>query len=93
MVSKEEAEVLRRFDLWLARKVFTDNHSPFVRGAIEDESDDFRRGWKMAMTLVSVWLNDIMKGTYDTNKHDLKFDTEEVLEAKWNKILDGFREK
>lgn len=87
MVTKEEQEVLRRFDLWLATKVFTNNHRPFVRGAIKAESDDFKHGFNTAMMLISVWVNDIANGHYDTNKHDLQFDTLEVLEEKWEKAL------
>lgn len=87
MVTKEEQEVLRRFDLWLATKIHTNNHRPFVRGAIKAESDDFKHGFNMAMMLVSVWVNDIANGHYDTNKHDLQFDNLEVLEEKWEKAL------
>jgi hypothetical protein len=89
MVTKEEAEVLRRFDTWLATKVHTNNHRPFVRGAIKAESDDFKHGFNMAIMLVSVWVNDIANGHYDTNKHDLQFDTLEILEEKWEKALNG----
>jgi hypothetical protein len=89
MVTKEEQEVLRRFDLWLATKLFTNNHSPFVRAAIKPESEDFKHGINTATMLISVWINDIANGHYDTNKYDLQFDNLEVLEEKWEKALNG----
>ena len=87
MVTEIEKEVLRRFDLWLATKIHTNNHRPFIRGAIKGESDDFKHGFNMAMMLVSVWINDIANGHYDTNKYDLQFDKLEALEKKWQKVL------
>jgi len=85
-LSPEEAEVLRRFDLWLAIKLRTNNHVALVRGVLKSETKDFLRGWDMAMIMTSTWLNAVANGNYDTNKYNLKFDTLENLEAKWDKV-------
>lgn len=86
-MKSEEKETLNRFDLWLACKLFTNNHTPFVKAVLKSESKEFKHGWNQAMVLVSQWLTDIQNGHYDTDKYDLKFDTLENLEKKWESIL------
>lgn len=89
----EEAETLTRFDLWFAIKLHTNNHVPFMRAVLKTESNDFKRGWTMAMVMVSQWLTDVANGHYDNDKHGLKFDTLEALQDKWNKLHEKEKEK
>lgn len=85
-MKQEEIETLRRFDLWLAIKLETNNHTPFVKGVLKASSPEFKHGWNQAMVLVSTWLNDIINERYDTDAYDLKFDTLDNLEKKWESL-------